>query len=226
MMGKEKLLSALKLCIPLVFIPVVAIAGTLVFDEKKHIFVSLGVAVLSLMFFSLGFERKRTGSRRAVLTSVMVALSVVGRMIPIFSPVTAMTVISGMYLGGEAGFLVGALSALLSNFIFGQGPWTPFQMIAWGIIGLSAGWLSPLLKKNKIFAVSYGVLSGIAFSLVMDVWTVLWYEGSFSLTLYLAATVTALPHTALYAVSNGVFLWFMTKPFGDKLERIKIKYGI
>ena len=218
--------AALRVAIPFLLIPAVAVLGTLAFDEKKHLFVSLFVAILAILLFIAGFEKKEIGSRRMVIVSVMIALSVVGRFIPFFKPVTALTVITAIYLGGEAGFMVGAFSALLSNFYFGQGPWTPFQMLAWGLIGLFAGFLAKPLRKSKVFLLLFGVLSGIAFSAVMDVWTVLWYNDGFSLSLYLSALVTALPHTVLYSVSNFLFLFFLSKPFGEKLQRIKIKYGV
>ena len=212
--------------IPFVLIPTAAILGTLVFDEKKHLFISLFIAILSVLLFITGFEKRVTGTRRMVIVAVMIALCIVGRFIPFFKPVTAITIITAIYLGGESGFLVGSLSALLSNFYFGQGPWTAFQMLAWGLIGLVAGFLSKPLQKSRAALLIYGVLSGIAFSFVMDIWTVLWYNDTFDPTLYLTAIVTALPHTVLYLVSNFVFLWFMAKPFGDKLNRIKIKYGV
>ena len=217
---------ALKIIIPFVFIPAFVTAGALIYDEKRYLLVSLGVAVMSLLLFITGFEKKITGSRRMVIVSVMTALCIVGRFIPFFKPVTVLTVITGIYLGGEAGFLVGAMSALLSNFYFGQGPWTPFQMLAWGLIGLFAGFISDKLKKSKLLLLFYGVLSGVFFSLVMDIWTVLWYDGSFNVSLYIAAFMTALPHTVLYSISKFIFLWFAAKPFGAKLERIKIKYGV
>lgn len=212
--------------IPFVLIPTAAILGTLVFDEKKHLFISLFIAILSVLLFITGFEKRVTGTRRMVIVAVMIALCIVGRFIPFFKPVTAITIITAIYLGGESGFLVGSLSALLSNFYFGQGPWTAFQMLAWGIIGLVAGFLSKPLQKSRAALLIYGVLSGIAFSFVMDIWTVLWYNDTFDPTLYLTAIVTALPHTVLYSISNFIFLWFMAKPFGDKLNRIKIKYGV
>lgn len=221
-----KIKRILKILIPFVLIPGIAVCGSLLFDEQKHIFVSLTVAFFSLILFITGFEKKKTGTRRMVLVAVMTAISVLGRFIPFFKPVTAITVITAMYLGGEAGFLVGSLSALLSNFYFGQGPWTAFQMLSWGIIGLIAGLLAEHLVKSKILLLLYGVLSGIAFSLIMDIWTVLWYSAGFDIELYLASVTAAIPHTILYAVSNFVFLFYLSKPFGDKLERIKIKYGV
>lgn len=220
------LLRRMRFAIPLLLIPLCAVLGTVLFDEKRHIFVSVAVAFLSLAFFYLGFEEKNTGSRRAVIVSVMIALSVIGRFIPLLKPVTAITVICAVYLGAESGFLVGSLSALLSNIAFGQGPWTPFQMLAWGIIGLLAGIFAKMLKKSRTALIAYGALSGIAFSLVMDVWTTLWYSGGFDIALYLSALLTSLPHTLIYAVSNVIFLYVMAKPIGEKLDRIIIKYGI
>jgi energy-coupling factor transport system substrate-specific component len=222
----ERIKKILRILIPLVLIPAAAICGSLVFDEQKHIFVSLAVAFLSLVLFITGFEKKKTGTRRMVLVAVMTAISVLGRFIPFFKPITAITVITAMYLGGEAGFLVGSLSALLSNFYFGQGPWTAFQMLSWGLIGLLAGVLSEPLKRSKALLLTYGILAGVAFSMIMDVWTVLWYSAGFDADLYLASVTAAIPHTILYAVSNFVFLFVLAKPFGDKLERIKLKYGV
>jgi len=222
----HKVKRILRIIIPLVLIPAVAVCGSVLFSEQKHIFVSLVVAFFSLVLFITGFERKMTGTRRMVLVAVMTAISVLGRFIPFFKPITALTVITAMYLGGEAGFLVGSLSALLSNFYFGQGPWTAFQMLAWGLIGYVAGLIAERLKRNRALLLTYGVLSGVAFSLIMDVWTVLWYSAGFDLELYLASITAAIPHTILYAASNFVFLYFLAKPFGDKLERMKIKYGV
>lgn len=218
--------KALKVLVPLVFIPAVIAVGALVFGQKRYAFASLAVTLLSLLLFAAGYERKKTGSRRMVIAAVMIALSVVGRFIPLFKPITSLTIIAGVWLGGETGFLVGALSAVISNFYFGQGPWTPFQMFAWGLIGLCAGALAAPLKKSRVLLVLYGVLSGAAYSLVMDVWTVLWYNDGFSWELYLAALVSAAPHTLLYAVSNAVFLWLLAPPVGKKLERIRLKYGV
>lgn len=222
----EKLRSLLKIIIPFLLIPAVVIIGELCFSPKKYLWVSLAIAVLALFLFASGYERKKIGSRRMVIVAVMVALCIVGRIIPFFKPVTAITIITAIYLGGEAGFLVGALAAILSNFYFGQGPWTPFQMLAWGLIGLIAGFIAKPLKKSRVFLLIFGVGSGIVFSFIMDIWTVLWYDNSFNWSLYLAAISTAIPHTVLYSISNFIFLWFLAKPFGEKLNRIKIKYGV
>ena len=215
-----------RIVVPFLAIPAVVWLGARVFAAKRYAFVSLAVAFLALLLFTAGYEQKKTGARRMVLVSVLTALSVAGRLIPLFKPVTAFTMLTGMYLGGEAGFLVGALSAVLSNAYFGQGSWTPFQMLAWGLIGLFAGLFAKPLQKSRVLLLFCGLLAGVAFSCVMDVWTVLWYNGSFSLSLYLTALATAMPHTVLYAASNVLFLWALARPFGEKFTRIKRKYGV
>jgi len=218
--------AVLRYALPFVCIPAAVIVGALVLDEKGYLLVAFLVALLSLAVFLTGFEKKQTGSRRLVIASVLIALSVAGRFIPFLKPVTAVTVLAAVYLGGETGFLVGSLSAFLSDFYFGQGPWTPFQMLAWGLIGLCAGFLSKPLQKRRWLLLLYGAVSGAVFSLVMDVWTVLWYGGGFDLALYRTAIVTAIPHTVAYILGNCLFLYLLARPFGEKLTRIKIKYGV
>lgn len=214
----------------LLIIPLVVIGGMLLFDETQIAWVSICVAVLSCVPFFIRFERNGHDSKRIVLIAATVALSVVGRAafapIPGFKPVTAFVVLCAIYFGAESGFMTGALAALVSNFIFGQGPWTPFQMLAWGIVGFIAGLMPNVLRKNRIALALYGILSGALFSLLMDLWSVLWSDGGFNLSRYIALTVTALPFTAIYAASNVVFLLLLSSPIGRIFNRIKIKYGL
>lgn len=188
------------------------------------------MAVLALIPLFLDFERKAGSGRELAIIAAMTALSVAGRVIfspvPGFKPVTAVVIISGMYLGREAGFAVGALTAVISNFFFGQGPWTPFQMLIWGLIGLVSGIEAGPLRKSRLMLLIYGGLSGVAFSFVMDLWSVLWWEGGFSLSRYIAVAATSLPFTAIYAASNIVFLLLLAKPAGIKLTRVCRKYGL
>lgn len=211
-------------CILLLLIFAVTISS--LFLSKNYMIFSLLTAVLTLLFFFSGIEKKKFTHRRLVITSLITALSAAGRFIPIFKPVTAFAIIAGAALGGEVGFTVGALSALISNIWFGQGPWTPFQMLAWGLIGYAAALLSRSLRRHRALLYAYGAAAGVAFSLIMDVWSTLWYSGGFDLSLYLASVLTSLPYMILYAVSNVVFLAVMFRPFHQKLDRIKIKYGI
>ncbi len=198
--------------------------------ERYYILISLFIIAGSLAVVFARLDKRRTGVRRLTLISVMTALSIVSRFIfaalPAFKPMSAIVILTGVYLGPEAGFLCGALSAFLSNFYFGQGPWTSFQMMALGLIGLFAGFLSGPLKRSRIILVLYGALAGVAYSFIMDIWTVVWYGNGFDTALYLTSLVSAVPYTVSYVISNTVFLFIFAKPFGEKFTRVKLKYGV
>ena len=101
--------------------------------------------VAAVLPFWLIYDRRKAGARDLVPVALMAALCVVGRAafalipLPNFKPVTAIVIVTALAFGPEAGYLTGALAGFLSNFLFGQGPWTPWQMFSWGMMGLLAG---------------------------------------------------------------------------------------
>jgi len=228
-MNKEKIKKIVTIVVCAVLIPSVVIVGAL-FLDKSYAWIAVAVAVLSCVPLFLHFEKGNSTPRELVLLAVLVALTALSRFAFAwaqgFKPVTALAIIVGVYLGAESGFVVGSLSAVVSNFYFGQGPWTPFQMFAFGLIGLIAGLLRKPFLKRKWTLYVYGALSGILFSLVMDVYTTLWADNTFNLSRYLANVVTALPVTALYVASNVVFLLLLETPVGRMLGRLCKKYGM
>lgn len=217
-------------CIFMLAVPTVIVFGAVIFKEKYYAWVSFGVAVLSCLPLLYCFERKEHSSKELTVLAVIIAISVVGRFIfawlPGFKPVTAITVIAAVYLGGESGFVIGSMSAVVSNFYFGQGPWTPFQMFAWGFLGFLAGISAKHLKKSKMLLCVFGAVAGVLYSLTMDIWTTLWVDGCFNITRYWASVLSSMPVTVEYAISNIFFILLLSKPIGEKLERIKKKYGL
>jgi len=203
--------------------------GCYVTGERSSLWISLCAAVLACVPYFLRFERKSGDGGRLMLLAVLTALSVLGRFafsfVPFFKPVTAIVILTGVYLGRESGFLCGAMSALLSGFLFGQGPWTPFQMVAWGGIGLLGALLAAPLKKHRIALLTFGAVAGVLYSFVMDILTVLMADGSFQLQRYFVLLVAALPVTAVYVASDVIFLLLLGKTVGEKLERVQIRYG-
>ena len=226
-MKAKKWVSCIVLCL---LTPAVVVGGTLLFAEKQYAWISLCIALLACVPFFLHFERKSGSTQTLILIAAMVALSVVGRILftplPGFKPVTAMVVLTAVDFGSEAGFMTGALSAVISNFWFGQGPWTPFQMVSGGLIGFIAGLLANPLKRSSILLAVYGLFSGALFSLLMDTWTVLWQDGYFNLARYGAYVLSSLPWMAVYALSNVIFLLLFTPLVGKVLTRVKTKYGL
>lgn len=215
----------------LLAVPLTAAGSAVLFGGRRWDVAAVIVAFLCCVPFFLSFEKRRPMAREVVLVSVMTAFSVAGRVIfaaiPFFKPVSALVIITGAHFGRYAGFMTGALSALISNIFFGQGAWTPFQMLCWGLIGFAAGLLNSggLLEKTVPLCVC-GALSGVLYSLVMETWTVLSVEGVFSADRFFAAAVAALPITVMYCVSNIVFLLVLKKPLGNKLRRLKTKFGV
>ena len=220
----------LSIAILLLSIPVCVLLGFTVFSDKSYAYLSLVIVVFALAALFLSFEKKENSARQLIVIAIMCVLSIVGRLvfavIPSFKPVTAIIILLSMYFGGEAGFICGAMTALISNFYFGQGPWTPYQMLAWGLVGLFAGLLAPLLRRNLIITCVYGALAGVIFSLIMDIQTAMWYTNEFNLAVYATKIGTSLPFTIVYAVSNVIFLLVLARPIGKKIERLKVKYGI
>ncbi|MBP5255199.1 MAG: ECF transporter S component [Lachnospiraceae bacterium] len=226
----RKAAKPVTLAVLFLLIPAAVFAGLFVFREKSYTWISLCVAVLSLVPLLVRFERRESAAMELTVIAVMAALSAAGRFIfawvPGFKPVTAIVMISGAYLTGEAGFVIGALSAVVSKFYFGQGPWTPFQMFAWGLTGYLSGVLSKPLRQNRVLFAAAGALCGVFYSLVLDVFTSVWADGVLDLPRYISVAVSSLPTTLEYAVSNVVFILLLEKPIGKKLTRVRTKYGL
>ncbi len=221
----NRLRAVLCYLLPLCVMPL-AVWVSLQLPTKFTALILFCMAALTLLLFVCGIEQKEIGTRRLVLSVIFMAIAVLGRLLPMVKPVTAIVILGALYLGKESGFLIGAGTALLSNVFFGQGPWTVFQMLAWGCIGWAAGAMHQALRRHKSLLLIYGCVTGIAYSMLMDIWTVVWHYEGFSLGYYKVTLLAALPHTLLYAVSNVLFLWLMRKPVDDKLSRIEIKYGL
>ncbi len=193
-------------------------------DARYYIPVSIGILILAVFVYYRSLDRHHTNIRKLVIIAVMSAVATLGRFlfaaIPGFSPMAAVVILTGIYFGAEAGILCGTLAAFLSNFYFGQGPWTPFQMVILGLTGAVSAFVGPVIRKNGYLILPYGLICGVVYSLFMDIWTVLWSYGSFTPQAYLVAITAAVPYTIYYALANVIFLFLMLRPFGRKLARV------
>ena len=120
-------------------VPLTIYIGLFYLGDRKYYFTSLMIILESMLPFLFLFEKRRPKARELVVVGVLCAMAVAGRsaffMLPQFKPVLAIVIVSGVCFGAETGFLVGAVAAFVSNMFFGQGPWTPWQMFAFGMIG-------------------------------------------------------------------------------------------
>ena len=164
---------------------------------------------------------------------MLCAIGVVGRaaffMLPAFKPVLALVIIAGVAFGGETGFLVGAMTMVASNVLFGQGPWTPWQMFSAGIIGFLAGVLfrKGLLRRSKVSLCIYGAIASIViYGGIMNPAAALIYTETLNWKLLLTYYVSGIPVDLIHAVATVLFLWLAAEPMLEKLDRIKVKYGL
>lgn len=225
--------TVIALVVTLVAIPLTIFIGVYYLKDRKYYFISLLVILEALLPFAAAFEGRKPQARELVITSVLCAIAVAGRgaffMLPNFKPVIALVIISGVAFGGETGFLVGAMTMLVSNIMFGQGPWTPWQMFAMGIIGLIAGVLfrKGFLRRNRVSLCIFGVLAAVViYGGIMNPATVIMYQPVVTKEMIITACITGFPYDLVQAAGTAVFLWVASKPMLEKLDRVKTKYGL
>lgn len=190
-------------------------------------------AVIVLVPFYIYFEREKPTARKIVLLTVLIAIAVALRaaffMVPYFKPVLAFAIIAGVSLGANSGFIVGSMTALVSNFFFGQGPWTVFQMVAWGLAGLIAGLLGDkLLAGGKTVPMMiYGVIAAfVIHGGITDLWTIFFVNDNPTLGTVLSVYGAAVIPDAIFAGATAFFLLILGHPMVKKIERVKMKYGL
>ena len=204
-----------------------------VFGPRKYYLISLVIVLYALLPFFMAFEGRKPEVRELVVLATMIALATAGRaaffMTPSFKPIIAIVIISAIAFGAEAGFLVGSMTMLVSNFLFGQGPWTPWQMFSFGIIGFLAGILyqKGILKARKRDLCIYGFLSVVLiYGGIMNPASILMSYGYITPASLVAFYISGIPVDLVHALSTVIFLWFLSRPLLEKLERIKKKYGL
>ena len=217
----------------LLLIPLTLYAGSHWFGDRKYYLVSILILAECMLPFFLVFEGRKPKARELVIIAVLCALGVAGRaalfMLPNFKPVLALTIIAGVAFGGEAGFLVGSMTMLVSNIMFSQGPWTPWQMFSMGIIGFLAGivFSKGALRPKRGSLCVFGALSAIIiYGGIMNGASALMWTDNINLKTMLTYYVTGFPVDCVHASATALFLWFGAEPMLEKLERIKVKYGL
>ena len=247
-------IEALSICAT----PAILVACALTSTDQTAL-LSLVVVLASLGVFFGTYESSAPRLRDIMPTVVLAALAAAGRIlfapIPDFKPVSAIAIIAGVVFGRKSGFMVGALAALASNFFFGQGPWTPWQMYAWGLVGYGAGLLaaipvrasnrasesglaecgedrSPrkqsLIERHAVIIYIYGFGSCLMYGFILNAWSILsfYHAQASGLAGVLLVYATALPFDVAHGIATVVFLATLYAPWRRKLKQIKSKYGM
>ena len=233
MTGRLPLRTRLTLGLCLLAIPVTLFLGLKLGGGKKYLLTSVLIVVETMVPFFVAFEGRKPQARELVILSVLSALAIGGRAVffalPGFKPVAALVILAGVAFGAEAGFLVGAVTMLVSNVLFGQGPWTPWQMFAMGVIGLLAGILfrKGLLSRDRLSLSVFGGLSiFLIYGGILNPTSVIMFQSSPNLKMVLTTYITGLPADAVHAASTVFFLWILSESMLEKLDRVKVKYGL
>lgn len=202
-----------------------------VVTKSQYWLYSLLIIILAMVPFFARFELKNITAEEIVLISMLAAVAAVSRVpfagIPSVQPTSFVIIMAGLAFGAECGFIVGSAAALVSNIFLGQGPWTPWQMFAWGMMGLTAGWLGKYawMQKKSGWLV-FGAIWGLLFGWFMNLWGLLGFFEELSWSLFFASYVTSFPHDLAHAISNVFFLYLFGKIWLKILHRVKSKYGL
>ena len=202
---------------------------------RHYYMASIILIILAIILFVWSFEKNKPKTREVVLLAVLTTMAIVGRLIffmtPQFKPCSAIIIITGIMLGKNSGFLCGCLTAFISDFFFGQGPWTPWQMIAFGLIGVLSSLIFQKSREkyayNKFLISAYGFLvTFVVYGFILDTATVLMYTESPKLSAFITTYASGVFFNFIHGLSTFVFLFILSGEMFRKIKRIKIKFNM
>lgn len=204
------------------------------FLNQNYYLICVLMLILAFVLFTVRYEKKKPQARELVTLAVMSAIAIASRAafaaVPFLKPTLGIIMITGMAFGSGAGFLTGAVSAFVSNFLFGQGPWTPWQMAAYGIGGALAGFLyrhGIMREEKKIRTAIIGyVLIQAVVGPILDSCTIFTVGRTLTVSFVMAVLGAGLVPNAVHGLATGLTLFFLCKPMMEKLNRMKLKYGM
>lgn len=204
------------------------------FMIKNYYLISMALILLSFLIIGFHYEKKRPPAGDIVTLAVLSAIAIASRavfaMIPFFKPMMGVVMICGMVFGPGAGFMIGALSGFGSNFIFGQGPWTPWQMFAYGLGGALAAVLAKLgimkEKRKKTTAVAGYLLVQLVVGPLLDTSSFFILGAAASYQSAAAVYTAGVIPNAVHGLATCLTLYLAAEPMMEKLNRMKIKYGV
>lgn len=211
------------LAVLLIFVPLLI--------EEQFMLASILFMVCSFLPLMIKYEHKNVTSKELVLIAILGAIAAVSRVpfasIPSVQPTTFVIIMAGAVFGAESGFVVGALAAIVSNIFLGQGPWTPWQMYAWGMVGFAAGLLkNTWVMKSSIGRLTFGFITGFLFGWFMNLWVVLTLMNSFNWAQFIGFYTASFSFDMAHALSNVFFLHVFSQSWLKILKRFQKKYGL
>ena len=202
--------------------------------DRKYYIASVLIMIYSIIPFFAGFESRKPQARELVTLAVMCAIAVASRAAfiwaPNFKPIGGITMITAMAFGPQAGFMTGSLSLIVSDMIFGQGTWTPWQMFSFGLLGFISGLLARkgiLTEKRPLIDAVIGfLLMVLVVGPILDTCAIFTMAQMINTESVLAVYLAGLPVNISQGTAVFLCVLLLTRPMMNKLERIKTKYGM
>lgn len=207
---------------------VVSIAA---FKYDAYLLVSIAVIACIMLPFFARFEMKSITGREVVILAMLAAIAAIGRVpfaaLPSVQPTSFVIITTGLVFGAESGFIVGAIAAIVSNIFLGQGPWTPWQMYAWGMMGMSAGLLRKSLWMQTRWGIGiFGFVWGYVFGWFMNLWIIVSNLENFTWEFFTSIYIASIYFDLAHGLSNVFFLSLFSVSWIKILNRFKRKYGL
>lgn len=220
----------LAMLLDLLMVPIILFLSVRYNSGNSYLLLCTLVIFLSMVSFMFLFDRSRIRTREIMTVAVMSTLAVLGRVFLFFAPeikiMSAIVVISGMTLGPVCGFLVGTVAAFVSNFFFGQGSWTLWQMYALGLVGLLSGIILKNRRDRWTVCITGFVLVFAVYGGIVNFHSLMFFTNTVSLESAKTIYIPAIPFDFMHALTTFIFLWFFEETFDQKIGRIKRKYGM
>ncbi len=202
--------------------------------DRKYYIASVLIMIYSMIPFFASFESRKPQARELVTLAVMCAIAVASRAAFVwaenFKPIGGIVMIAGMAFGPQAGFMTGSLSMIVSDIMFGQGPWTPWQMFSYGLLGFISGLLAKkniLSDKNPLKNAVIGfIMMVVMVGPILDTCAVFTMAQMLNTESLLAIYAAGIPVNVSQGIAVSLCLLLLTRPMMDKLNRIKVKYGL
>lgn len=176
------------------------------------------------------FEEAEISSKEVALIGILAAITAASRIpfaaLPNIKPCTFLIIVTGLVFGSLAGAMVGAITAAVSNMFFGQGPWTAWEMVAWGMVGLASGYIGSKMKEITVKdIIILGIVLGMAYNTLMDFSSWITFYRS-DPNLFIPTFVAGLPFGGLHVFGNVVFAMLLGKPVLMLFQRFKRRFHV
>ena len=227
---KSSRLLLVSCLVVLVAVPLTIYLGGLFLGNRKYYFIALLIILETMLPLAISFEIRKPQAKELTIMATLSCIIVAGRsaffMLPQFKPVSALVIIAGVSCGPQAGFLIGAVSAFVSNMFFGQGPWTPWQMFTFGLMGFLSGLLAEkgiLSREPASLSIFGAIVVIVVYGGLMNSASVLIFQPTPTTAMFYMSYLQGLPFDLVHAAATVTFLALISRPMLEKLDRLKNK---